>query len=203
MRDLHSARAERQGKIDHFADARNVLPMHDGVDGERQLQTHDLMGEFALAGKGAVIAGDTVGGVRLAVLDRDLDVIKSRVAEFGKPPGGQANAGGDQIGVEPGGAGSGRNIDEVTPRGGLAPGEMGLKNPKPGRLAEDTRPGRQIKLVFTRLQRQWIRAVRTTERTAVGELRQQADRPREAIGAIVRHVTVPGASFRPGHATAR
>ena len=55
--------------------------MHHHVDGERQAELHDFGRERALARRGAVIAGDMVGGFLLAVLDRDLHVIEAGVGE--------------------------------------------------------------------------------------------------------------------------
>ena len=53
------------------------------VDGERDFEMNDFGGERALAGEGAFVTGDAVGGGTLAVLDRYLHVIE---ASFGELP---------------------------------------------------------------------------------------------------------------------
>ena len=53
------------------------------------LQVHLSGGERALAGEGAVVTGDAVGGRTLAVLDRYLHVIE---AGFGELPEGRRHA---------------------------------------------------------------------------------------------------------------
>src|SRR5262245_15534347 len=196
MRDLHSARAQEDGEIDHVADALDVGTMNDNIDGERQLQLHDRMGQLAFAGKGASIASDVVGGLRIGVLDRDLDVIKPGLAQLGESPGGEANAGGDQIGVEAGEAGGGRDVDEIAPRRRLPAGEMSLQHAERSRLVKDPKPRPKVKLLLTRLERERIRAIRTSERAAVGQLRQQTDRRRENGCAVARHTKAPSTDIK-------
>ena len=82
MRDLDPAGAERKRQRHHVRDAIDVGAMHHRVDRERNLQAHHFGGERALAREGAFIAGDAVGAGRLAVLDRNLDVIEAGVGEL-------------------------------------------------------------------------------------------------------------------------
>jgi len=80
MRDLDPARAKREREIDHVADPADVGAVHHGVHGKQQLMPNHLGRQRPLPGKRAVIAGDVVGGCRVAVLDRDLDVIEPGLA---------------------------------------------------------------------------------------------------------------------------
>src|SRR5262249_17601134 len=132
---------------------------------------------LALADKGAVIAGDVVGGFRIAVLDRDLNVIKPCLVQLSEPLGGEANARSDEIGVEAGEVGGGSDVDEIAPCRRLTAGEMNLQHPEPGRLVEHACPRRLIKLRLPRLERERIGAVGTTERAPMRELRQETERP--------------------------
>ena len=53
-------------------------------------------------------------------------MIKPSLAQLGESFGGEANAGGDQIGVEAGEAGGGGDVGEIAPRGRLPSGEMSV-----------------------------------------------------------------------------
>src|SRR5215813_4043837 len=87
-----------------------------------------------------------------------------------------ADRGGDEIGVETGGMGAGRDVDEVAARARLAARQMHLQDAKPRRLAEDAHPGRGVELVLSRIEREWVGAIGAAERTAVGQLGEQAKR---------------------------
>jgi hypothetical protein len=69
VRDLDTARAERDRERHHVLGVIDVGAVHHSVDGERDLEINDFGGERALAGEGAFVAGDAVGGRTLAVLD--------------------------------------------------------------------------------------------------------------------------------------
>ena len=60
----------------------DVGAMHDEIDGERQAEPHDFGGERVLALEGAAIAGDVVGGHRVAILDRDLHVVEAGLPQI-------------------------------------------------------------------------------------------------------------------------
>ena len=80
--DLDPARAERERQRHHVLDVINVGAVHHSVDGERDFEMNDFGGERALAGEGAVVTGDAVGGRTLAVLDRYLHVIEAGFGEL-------------------------------------------------------------------------------------------------------------------------
>jgi hypothetical protein len=61
-------------------------------------------------------------GIRL-LLDRDLDVVEAGVGEFVEPLVGDADARGDEIGVEAGAARRRHDVNEIAPRRRLAAGE--------------------------------------------------------------------------------
>jgi hypothetical protein len=66
VRDLDPARAERERQRYHVLDVINVGAVHHSVDGERDFEMNDFGGERALAGEGAFVTGDAVGGGTLA-----------------------------------------------------------------------------------------------------------------------------------------
>ena len=100
MRDLDAPGAERDGELHHFAGARDIGAMNDGVDGQRQARLRDPCGDRLFALEGARIAGDAVGGGGLRILDRELHMIEAGVGQRLHPLLRQADARGDQIGVK-------------------------------------------------------------------------------------------------------
>ena len=84
MRDFDAAGAERQREVNHGADAVDVGAVHDRIDGQRKLQPHHFGRERLLAGEGAFIAGNVVGGGALAVLDRDLHMVEAGIGELAR-----------------------------------------------------------------------------------------------------------------------
>ena len=176
VRDLDPARAEREREIDHVADPVDVGAVHHRVHGERQLVPNDLGRECALPGKRPVVAGDAVGGRSVGVLDGDLHMVEPGLGERAEGLVRDADRGGDEIGVETGGMGAGGDIDEVAARAGLAARQMHLQDTKPRRLAEDAHPGRGVELILSRIKRERVGAIGAAERTAVGQLGEQAER---------------------------
>jgi hypothetical protein len=171
--------------------------MHDRVHGQRQLVPHDLGRERALARKRAVIARDVVGGGGLAVLDGDLHVIEPGRGERAQFPLGDADCGGDEIGVEPGRVRARRDIDEIAARPGLAAREVDLQDPERRGLTEHADPGRGVELVFARIERERVGAIGATERTAVGQLGEQAERTMQGNGIDRHHVKLALQSLWP------
>src|SRR5438105_443375 len=98
--------------------------MDDGVDGERQFEPDDFLGQLALADKGAIVTCDVVRRRCGAVLDRYLDVVKAGVLELRKSLRRDADAGCDEIGIETGLPRRRRDLDQIASCTGLAAGEM-------------------------------------------------------------------------------
>ena len=146
--------------------------MHHHVDGERQAELHHLGGERALARRGAVVAGDMVGGCFLAVLDRNLHVVEPGVGERAQGLRRQADRRGDEIAVEPGVARGRNDLGQIAPRRRLAAGQMHLQHAEARRFAEHPRPGRGVEFVGARVERERIGAIGTAERTTMRQLGQ-------------------------------
>ena len=72
--------------------------------------------------------------------------------------------------------GAGGDVHEVAPRAGLAARQMHLQDTKPRRLVKDAHPGRGVELVLSRVERERVGTIRAAERTAVGQLGEQAER---------------------------
>jgi hypothetical protein len=59
-----------------------------------------------------------------------------------------------------------------------------LKNAERGRLTEYVCPGGGVELAVAIVEHERIGTVRTTERAAMGEFREQPERPRKRSGAL-------------------
>src|SRR5262249_25523185 len=120
-------------------------------------------------------------GFRLAVLDRDLHMVESRIGKLAEPLIRDADTGGDEIGVKTGVARRRHDVDEIAPRRRLAAGEVDLQYPEPRSLAKHPRPGGSVELALPLVHLEGIRAVRAAERTAMGEFGEQAKRAVERL----------------------
>jgi hypothetical protein len=72
--------------------------------------------------------------------------------------------------------GAGGDVQEVAPRAGLAARQMYLQDAKARRLAENAHPRGAVELVLSRVERERVGAIGTAERTAMGQLGEQAER---------------------------
>ena len=103
VRDLDAAGAELEREIDHVARCARCwrdAPPALTVSG---IPSRTAFGrERVLALKRAAIAGDMVGGRRFGVLDRNLHVVEAGLRTVAQGRRGDADAGGDEIGVEAG-----------------------------------------------------------------------------------------------------
>ena len=77
---------------------------------------------------------------------------------------------------------AGHDVNEVAPRAGLAAGQMHLQHPERRRLAEDADPGRGVELSLARGRARAGWSNRGTERTAMGQLGEQAERTMQGNG---------------------
>src|SRR5258707_12032658 len=90
----------------------------------------------------AGIAGDVVGGLSVAVLDRYLYMVEPGLSQCAEPLLGDPDRGGDQIGVKAGGMGPDGNVHEIALHTRLAARQMHPHYTKLRRLAEDAHPSR-------------------------------------------------------------
>ena len=143
--------------------------MNDGVHGEgHAVRLHPGRDENLLRVRAR--ARDLVGAGLYGILHAELQVIESRFDERGQPLLRQAEAGGDEAGVEIGAARRRHELDDVGARQRLAAGEVHLQRAERAGLTEDVGPdfGRQLLRARRHLER--VRAVDAVERAAVRDL---------------------------------
>jgi hypothetical protein len=110
VRNLDAARAEREREIHHLGDPVDVGAMYDRIHREEELAPDDLGRECAFPDKCARIAGDVVGGLSVAVLNRNLHMVEPSLSQCAEPLLGDPDRGGDQIGVKAGRMGAGSDV---------------------------------------------------------------------------------------------
>jgi hypothetical protein len=100
--------------------------------------------ERAFPCKGAGIAGDVVGGLSIAVLDRDLHVVESGLDQRAQRLFRDANRRRNKIGIKTGRMGPRGDVHEITSRPRLAARQMHLQHAERDRFTEHSQPGRGI-----------------------------------------------------------
>jgi hypothetical protein len=176
VRHLQAAGAESQGQFDEVGQAVQVLPVDHGVERQRQAGGAHDRGEGQLAGMAAGVAADAVGAARFRVLDGELHVVEAGFDQLVEAPLVRQHAGGDEVGVEPGRDGVADDGGEVAARGGLAARQVDLQHAERRGFGEDAAPGGGIQLARGTVQLGGVRAVRATQRAAMGELGKETER---------------------------
>src|SRR5215470_5747435 len=103
-------------------------------------------------------------------------MVEPRIRKLAEPLISDADTRGDEIGVKARVARRRHDVDEIAPRRRLAAGEVDLQHPEPRGLAKHPRPGGGVEFAFALVHLEWIRAVRTAERTAMREFGEKAER---------------------------
>ena len=101
-------------------------------------------------------------------------MIEPSVAQPGKAIAREADAGGDEIGIEAGGVRRAHERLQISSRGGFAAGEMNLKHAESGGLLEHARPGFCVEFARRGDQLNRVGAVGAGERAAMRQFRQQS-----------------------------
>ena len=176
MRDFDATRAEFDRQLHHACGARDVRAVHHGIDGERQTRLDRPVRDLLLARKGAVVAGDTVGGRSLRVLKRELDVIEPRLDQGIEQLAVETDARRNQVGVEPDIGAMRGQFGNVGAHARLAAREMHVQDAGFRRFRKHALPGRLIQLGGWFFEFERVRAIWAAERAAVGQLREHAGR---------------------------
>jgi len=179
-----------------------VLAMHHRVDRQRQIQFARPLRDFNLFLVCVFQTGDTVGDNRLVALKTDLDMAQPGLRQCGKLFAGQQHGGGDEVGVQPDIAGVLDKLDQILARGGFAAGEMDLQHADFGQLGEHLLPflGRQFAAAALQFDR--VGAIRTLQRTAMGQFGEHRERNAEGFrgrAALLQH-REPVGGIAGGHA---
>src|SRR5207248_4775025 len=99
--------------VDHLWQAREVLPVHDGVDREWYVALAHSSRRLALQALSALVARDSITRGVLHILETNLHVINTGLNQRVGARIAEQDAGGDQIAVEPGTCGMGDQILEI------------------------------------------------------------------------------------------
>ena len=176
--DFEPARAEFERQTDEGADLMQIAAMDDRVDGQRQAGLGHHRRESALALPRAVVMAEPVVGLFVGALEGELRMVEPGLDKFVDQLLANPDARGDEVGVESALRRVPGEFGDVAPRRRLAAGQMHMQGAERGGLAKHPFPRFRVDLGPGPLQRQRIGAIGAAERTAMGELDQDADRRR-------------------------
>ncbi|MND93788.1 hypothetical protein D3C80_859850 [compost metagenome] len=174
--ELDEIRFQGDAQLDDAVDLVDVVPMGHEVQHHRITMGLHRPGHFQFLCKGLFRAGQQVVHLLVAGLETDLDVIEAGLLEIADFLLGQADAGGDQVGVETQFAGFGNQLGEVLAHQRFATGKAQLRRAHFPRFAKYLDPllGAQLFALLGEIQR--IGAVRALQRAAIGQLGEQPQR---------------------------
>ena len=132
---------------------------------------------------------ETVVGLLIGALKGELGMVEAGIGEFARELLADPDARGDEVGVEPGFRRMAGEIDNIAPRRRLAAGKVDVQRAERGGLAEHALPGLAVELIARALERDGVRAIKTAERAAMGELDQKPDRRGGRRGRVNGHVS--------------
>ena len=132
---------ERFERGNHLFQVIDVLPVHDQVYGEGDAMLANPLREFEFV-RVRARTGDPVRRTFFRILKAELNMVEAGVYQLLKPLTRQANAGGDQVGVEPGFARAGNHLRQIGARQWLAAGQVKMQNAERCRFAENPQPVR-------------------------------------------------------------
>src|SRR4029077_10102894 len=102
-------------------------------------------------------------------------MVEAGIGEFRDRGLVEADAGGDQVGVEAEARGMSDEFDEIAPRRRFAAGKMQLQNADGRGLREDLAPARGVELALTPIELERVRAIGAAQGAAMRELGEQPD----------------------------
>ncbi len=174
--------------------------MQDELDRERDTKPDGFGGKRMLALERAGMARKPVALDRIRILERYMDGVQPGLPQIAHGPRSDPHTGGDKGRVKAGFPGRRGDLDQVAAQAGLATGQPHIANPKSPGLDEHARPGGKIELILLPDQDERIRAVGTTQRTAVRQLGNQHGRRMIIAGWLIEHGS---ASHRACYTTLR
>ena len=163
-----------------------VLPVHDGIHRQRQIELARPFRGRDLPLVRVLQSGDAVGDDRLVALEADLHVTESGAGQCREFFFGKQHRRGDQVGVKPGVGGMLHQLHQVLARGRLAAGEMDLQHADLGKLGEHLLPFLGRKLAPGAVELHRIGAIGALQRAAVGEFGKHGERNAERLGGRAR-----------------
>ncbi|MNS70606.1 hypothetical protein D3C72_1039510 [compost metagenome] len=174
--ELDEIRFQGDAQLDDAVDLVDVVPMGHEVQHHRITMGLHRPGHFQFLCKGLFRAGQQVVHLLVAGLETDLDMVQAGLLEVADFLLGQADAGGDQVGVETQFAGFGNQLGEVLAHQRFTAGKAQLRRAHFPRFTEHLDPlfSAQLFALLGEIQR--IGAVRALQRAAIGQLGEQPQR---------------------------
>ncbi|VVN15045.1 hypothetical protein PS659_04072 [Pseudomonas fluorescens] len=175
-------RLQLQAQLDDLRDPIDVVPMGDEVQHHRIALGFHRTGHGEFLGEGLARAGEHVVHRLVGGLEADLDMVQPGHLEIAYLLLGQADTGGDQVGVVAHVPGGFDQFGEVLANQRLAAGKAQLRGAHVPRFAEYANPFLRAQFLAVPGKIQWIGAIRALQRTAVGQFGEQPQRrPRQRL----------------------
>jgi len=164
--DLHAFWIQLFDERDHFFQMVEVLPVHDEIHGESDFVLANDARQFNLV-RVDFGSGDPVCGVLAGILEAELNVIQTGGDQSLHSRLRQADAGGDQIGIESGGTRAGDKFSQIWPCQRFAAREVRVQHSELARLRENALPLPRGKFGVRAGHLQWVGAIDAVQRAAV------------------------------------
>ncbi|MND94096.1 hypothetical protein D3C80_863020 [compost metagenome] len=174
--ELDEVRFQCDAQLDDAVDLVDIVPMGDEVQHHRITVGLHRPGHFQFLREGLFRAGQQIVHLLVTGLETDLDVIETGLLEVADFLFGQADAGGDQVGIETQLARFNDQLGEVLTHQRFATGKAKLRGAHFPRFTKHLDPllGAQLFALLGEIQR--IGAVRALQRAAIGQLGEQPQR---------------------------
>ena len=184
--DFEPVGIEIDRHLNDVGELMQVLPVHHGIDGQRQIKLARPSRRLDLLLVRFLQPGDAIGNDGLIALKADLHMAEPGIGERRKFFLGQQHRRGDQVGVEPDIGRVLHQFDEILARGRLAAGEMDLQHADLGELGENLLPflGGQLSAGAVEFDR--IGAIGALQRAAVRQFREHRKRNAKGLGGRAR-----------------
>ncbi|MNN25979.1 hypothetical protein D3C81_1394720 [compost metagenome] len=167
---------EGNAQLDDAVDFVDVVPMSDEIQHHRVAVGFDCPGHFQLLREGLLRTGQQVIHLLVAGLEADLDMVQPGLLESGDLLLGEADAGGDQVGVIAQAPTFADQFGKVLAHQRLTAGEAQLCRAHLARLGHDPEPLLSAQLLTLGGEVQGVGAVRALQRATVSQLGKQPQR---------------------------
>ena len=201
--DFQPVGIEFERHLDDLGQLEQVLPVHDRVDGQRQIQLARPPRDLDFLLMRVLETCDSVGEPGFVALETDLHMGQSGVSKRGQAFAAQQHGGGDEIRVQPNRGGVPHQFHQILARGRLATREMNLQHAHLGQFRKDLLPFLRRQLAAAALQLDGVGAIGTLQRTSMRQFREHGEGNAESLGqraALLqhRHSIGAGRNFRTG-----
>ena len=174
---------KRHRHVDDLGQLVQVLAVHHGIDGQRQVRLARPARHLQLFGMAVLEAAHAVRDARLGTLKTDLDVAQPGILQRRQPVRRQHHPRSDQVGIKPHIGGPLHKLHQILAHSRLATGKMDLQNADLGQFAKDAQPLGGCQFLGGGFKLQRVGTIRALQRAFVGYLGQHGQG--DAVGGLL------------------